>query len=408
MKLKQTPGDFRVEELTAVRETAGEFAYYRLDKVGWTTPDALQIVCRKWQLPWDAISYGGLKDRHADTTQYLTVYRGPRRDLTEQRMELVYLGQLPHPYSSRDIVANRFAVVVRHLTPDEEAALLTAVADVREVGLPNYFDDQRFGSVTPDGQFIGRELVFGRFEAALKLALAAPYEFDRAESKDEKRILTENWGDWPKCKATLPRGHARSLVTYLADHPTNFRGAIARLRPELQGMYLSAYQSELWNRMLARWLTTNLPAEDLGGIDLHRGRLPVPLRAGSVSDGPPASVAHASGSVSGWLARWHRLNLPLPCARLKPDPAADWHPHAEAVLAEEGVTMKGLKVPGLNKPFFSKGDRAGCLRPDALTADAAPDNLNPGKRKVTLRFDLPRGCYATMVVKRLTAANLDG
>ena len=390
MKLKQTPGDFRVEELTAVRPSAGEFAYYQLDKVGWTTPDALQIVCRKWQLPWDALGYGGLKDRHADTTQYLSVYHGPRRDLAEQRMDLIYLGQIPHPYSSRDIVANRFIVTVRHLLPADETALLAAVADVRSVGLPNYFDDQRFGSVTADGQFIGRELTFGRFEVALKLALAAPYAFDRAETKDEKRILTEHWGDWGRCKATLPRGHARSLVTYLADHPTDFRGAIARLRPELQGMYLSAFQSDLWNRMLARWLTANVPAADLGGIDLHRGRLPVPVTV-------PAEL----------LPRWRDLVLPLPCARLKPDPAADWNAHAEAVLIEEGLTLKALKVPGLNKPFFSKGDRRACLRPDALAADPAPDDLNPGRRKVTLRFDLPRGCYATMVVKRLTAQNLD-
>lgn len=389
MKLKQTPADFRVEELTAVRPTAGEFAFYRLDKSGWTTPDALQIVCRKWQLPWDALSYGGLKDRHADTTQFLTIFRGPRRDLSEQQFGLTYLGQIPHPYNSRDIAANRFAVVVRHLTGDNEADLLAALAEVRAVGVPNYFDDQRFGSVTADGQFIGRELVFGRFESALKLALAAPYEFDRAETKDEKRILTENWGDWAACKAKLPRGHARSLVTYLADHPTDFRGAIARLRPELQGMYLSAYQSDLWNRMLARWLTANLPANGLGEILLHRGPLPVPGKV-------PADL----------LPRWHSLVLPLPSARLKPDPAADWFPHAEAVLTEEGVTMKGLKVPGLNKPFFSKGDRLGCLRPDGLSTTPAPDELNPNRRKVTLRFDLPRGCYATMVVKRLTTCSL--
>jgi tRNA pseudouridine13 synthase len=178
-------------------------------------------------------------------------------------------------------------------------------------------------------------------------------------------------------------------VTYLADHSTDFRGAIARLRPELQGMYLSAYQSELWNRMLARWLAANIPAAELGDVELHRGRLPVPKRL-------PTEAA----------GRWHSLILPLPCARLRPDPAAEWHPLAEAVLAEEGVTMKGLKVPGLNKPFFSKGERRACLRPDGLDAVAAPDELNPGRRKVTLRFELPRGCYATMVVKRLTAESL--
>ena len=42
MKLKQQPDDFFVEELTDVQPgEAGEFALYRLDKRGWTTPDAV-------------------------------------------------------------------------------------------------------------------------------------------------------------------------------------------------------------------------------------------------------------------------------------------------------------------------------------------------------------------------------
>ncbi len=123
-------------------------------------------------------------------------------------------------------------------------------------GVPNYFDDQRFGSVAGEGgEFIARLLVRGRFEDALRLALAAPYEFDRAAQKEEKRLLAAHWGDWARLKDVLPRGHARSLVDYLRVHPGDFRGAVARLRPELRGLYLSAYQSHLWNRMLAHWLT---------------------------------------------------------------------------------------------------------------------------------------------------------
>ena len=41
MKLKQDPDDFQVEELTDVRPgPEGPFAFYRLDKRGWSTPDA--------------------------------------------------------------------------------------------------------------------------------------------------------------------------------------------------------------------------------------------------------------------------------------------------------------------------------------------------------------------------------
>ena len=45
MKLKQSVEDFFVEELTAAQPLDnGEFALYRLEKRGWTTPDALQAL----------------------------------------------------------------------------------------------------------------------------------------------------------------------------------------------------------------------------------------------------------------------------------------------------------------------------------------------------------------------------
>jgi tRNA pseudouridine13 synthase len=387
MKVKQQPGDFRVEELTDLTPGAtGEFAFYRLDKVGWTTPDALDVVRRQWDLDRRRVGYGGLKDRHAKTTQYVTVYRGPRRNLTHQGITVTYLGQLPEPYSSRNITANRFAVTIRHLTPDQEAAALAAVREVEETGLPNYFDDQRFGSIGRDREFVARELVHGRFEDALKLALAAPYEYDRAAQKREKEALLRHWGDWPACKAALPRGHARSLVDYLVSHPTDFKGAIARLRPELGGLYLSAYQSDLWNRMLDRWLREAFPADALGVVELRLGEVAVPLRA-----------------VGGITEKWQALTLPLLSARQKPEPGAEWFRAAEAVLAEEGLTLAKLRVPGLNKPFFSKGDRAACVLPAGVRAEPGDDELNRGRRKLLLSFDLPRGSYATMFVKRVTA-----
>src|SRR5207245_4522311 len=104
------------------------------------------------------------------------------------------------------------------------------------------FDDQRFGSVA-GGEFVARHLVRGEFEEGLRLALTGPYEFDKAGQKREKATLREWWGRWDECKARLPRGPARSLVDYLVSHPTDFRGAVERLRPDLQGLYLSAYQS---------------------------------------------------------------------------------------------------------------------------------------------------------------------
>src|SRR5262245_24487589 len=276
MKLRQQPEDFFVEELTDVAAgEAGPFAFYRLSKSGWATPDALAAVRRRWKIDVRRLSYGGLKDRHAHTIQYLSIHAGPRRDLTHHTITLSYLGQVLAPYTSADIRANRFRIVLRGLSADRRDRNEMRLAEVAAQGVPNYFDDQRFGSVSgPGGEFIAAHLVRGRFEEALKLALTAPYEHDRSEQKREKQTLRQHWGDWERLKGELPRSHARSLVDYLRQHPGDFRGAVARLRPELRGLYLSAYQSHLWNRILSSWLSTHAPAESLRQVKLRLGPVP--------------------------------------------------------------------------------------------------------------------------------------
>src|SRR5579859_4752417 len=120
MKVKQRPEDFEVEELTdAVPGERGPFALYRLEKSGWTTPDAVQAIRRRWNLDLGRLSYGGLKDRHAHTVQYLTVFHGPRRRLTHQEIRLEYLGQLESAYTSQDIRANRFSLTLRALDENQ-------------------------------------------------------------------------------------------------------------------------------------------------------------------------------------------------------------------------------------------------------------------------------------------------
>jgi len=389
MKLKQRPEDFRVEELTAaVAGDTGEFAFYRLDKTGWTTPDALSAIRRRWQIDFRRLSYGGLKDRHAVTSQFLTIFRGPKRNLAHERIALTYLGQRVEPFSAAGIVANRFTITLRSLSDIAVSHAASALVEVSAAGLPNYFDDQRFGSVGNPPEFVAKEMVFGRFERALWLALAAPYEFDRAEAKREKATLRDHWGDWAALKAKLPRGHARSLVDYLVTHPADFKGAVARLRPELQGLYLSAYQSYLWNRMLATWLTRTLSAENLAEVELKLGHVPMPRHMPEEK-----------------RAEWESLTLPLPSARAKPEPGAPWLSLAEEVLKAGGLTLAELKIKGMQKPFFSKGDRAACMRPANLAHESGPDELNRAKRKLTLKFDLPRGSYATMLVKRITSCS---
>lgn len=383
MHIKQKPDDFRVEELTGCKSgSSGDYSLYRLEKQGWTTIDAMAIIRKRWKIESRRVSVGGLKDRHAHTIQYFTIYRGPQRKLTHTNLQVTYLGQVSDAYQSQHIDGNRFAVTIRSMTADQIGAALRSLEEVRAVGVPNYYDDQRFGSVAVDGAFFAYQLLIGEYEAALHMALTAPYAFERASQKKEKAILRQYWGDWRLCRQKLPR---HRIVTYLFANPTDFIGALECLSSDLRTLFLSAYQSHLWNRMLAAWLHDHAEAKDLTTIALRLGEYPMPHR------------------VKAALAEELRtLALPLHSARMQLADDDPRKPYFDRILTEEEVTQEQFKLKGFRSLFFSKGERLAWCFPHDLEARDARDEEHAGKKKLTLRFELPRGSYATLVVKRIT------
>jgi tRNA pseudouridine13 synthase len=387
MKLKCLPEDFRVEELPTVEPgDRGRFILYRLTKRGMGTLEAVEAIRRRWNLSASQIAYGGLKDRHALTVQYLTILEGPTRTLTESSLTLEPLGRVIAPYGPRCFRGNRFTLVLRDLGADEALRAARSALAIARDGLPNYFDDQRFGSVGFGGGFIAEAWLRGDHERALWLALAEPTASDRPETRREKAILREYWGRWSEAKDRLERSHARSIVTYLADHPTDFRGAFARLRRDLRSLYFSAYQSHLWNLMLARRIEDVTRPDQRVAVDFKVAKLPVHR------DLDPGQLAE----LSAW-------DLPLPSART---PLTDepWSVLAREVMRGAGIEWGALRVRHLKDVFLSKGRRAALVFPAEMSCRKGHDELYPGREKLSMTFELPKGAYATLLVKRLTDA----
>ena len=393
MKLKRLPEDFLVDELSQVTPAAGEFALYRLTKQSIGTPEVINSVVDRWKIPRRRISYGGLKDKHALTTQFVTVHHGPRKPLAQKLFELEYLGQVSRAFTAEDIDGNRFTITLRDMTVEEVEQAKVAAEDVRRDGFPNYFDDQRFGSLGFSGEWIAKPWCLGNWERTLWLALADPHPDDRSDDKKQKAILREHWGRWVECKQALDRSHTRSIVTFLADKEAagkliDFRGAFCNLNIDLRGLYLSAFQSVLWNRMLARRLQENAAPESI---------IPFELKSG------PACFVSAFSSSSDSDAAPLEDELPLPSARgkLEDGPTLDL---LNSVVAAEGLEKRQLRVKYPRDSFFSKSSRKTIIAVPELEFESTDDDLYPKRKKVRLAFDLPRGCYATILVKRLTIA----
>jgi len=393
MTIRKQPSDFYVEELLAPETLASicdradgnnVHALYELNKASLTTPAAINEFCRSVKARPDHASYAGLKDKHAETRQHVTVKLRTPADAprqTEGKQWKAHLkGFIDHPIVAADITGNRFAIVIRDLARpaseemDRRAKLL---ANGDSLLLTNYFGAQRFGSARHGAGWIAKSLITGDFETALKLAIGTPARKDTGKTRDFTRILATHWGNW-KAMKDLPRLPEARAIDVLA-RGGDFKAAFESLPYFLQSLSVEAYQSHLWNRCaceLVRPMPGNFATPDEYGEMLFA----------------PASTIHAP---------WRNLDLPL--LAKNSDLLDPWKETCERVLASENITVADLRVKGLKRPFFGEAQRRLFVEVKNWSlSKPEPDELSKGGlRKRTASFDLPRGAYATVVLRAL-------
>lgn len=381
MRLKAIPEDFCVEEEIRFPSGEGPYLLYRVRKRAVTTLEVQAQMARRLCLPLSAISFPALKDRDAVAVQYATVRGQGPQHLTGPGFVAERLSRLARPLSPSDLIGNRFVVTVRDLSAEEADRLGRRLAEAATEGVPNYFDQQRFGSRTVMGDSPGRYILQRDAEEALRMYLAEPMAGDPPAVRAFKREAAARWGDWRALLEMAPRpSNFRSVLTFLCDHPTDFRRALNLVTPRLLSLYLTAYQSLLWNRIAAGYLRALLGVPS-GFVEVAGERLP--LFSGLADHLPPG------------------LTIPLP------------HPRAlyadsllaavvEEVLQAEGLSLADLKPRILRRAYLPRGERPLLLCPSAASASPpVPDDRFPQRWKVVLAFILPPGSYATLLVRAL-------
>ncbi len=93
--------------------------------------------------------------------------------------------------------------------------------------------------------------------------------------------------------------------------------------------------------------------------------------------------------------------LPLPCART-PAPEGALALAAREVLESFGLSWPDLRVKYLKDVFFSKGSRVCLVFPEKLEHAILDDEFHRGRHAMRLSFELSKGSYATILIKRTT------
>ncbi|MBN1318977.1 MAG: tRNA pseudouridine(13) synthase TruD [Anaerolineales bacterium] len=386
MRIKHIPADFIVKEKLGLNSAAsGAFTLYKVEKTNITTLQVHTKIASTLKYPRSAIKFAGLKDRRAVATQYATIRGNPPQSIDGNGFRAVYYGKLDRPLRSTDISHNHFSIVLRDLSPEQAQHIIKNLQVMVDNGLPNYFHHQRFGSFNSSDGFIGAHILARDAERAIKSYLAIIYPGDPTRIKQFKKVAAANWGDWKTIFKAAPKpSNYRSLLTFLCDHPDDFRRAINLAPRELVSLWLDAYQSYLWNRIVGQYIVDcpEIKREDLDWIEMAGKKFPIYRDL-------------SAGLLEEW--RQHKITLPHHRAIYYPPELARV---VDSVLQDENFSINDLKARIMKKAYTSRHSRSLLLFPQEIHADEPEDDdCFPGRKKIIIDFSLPRGTYATLVIE---------
>jgi tRNA pseudouridine13 synthase len=385
-RLRNLPEDFVVEEVPCATGTEGPFLICRLTKRDWDQQRAIREVARQLGISYKRIGFGGTKDKHAVTSQLISI-----RDIAPDAIGQVRLGDLelePVGRSSFPITlgshqANRFTITIRDAEPAGLADVVGEVSRVCGIAVPNYFGIQRFGVIRPVTHTTGALILKGDYEGAVFRYIGAAFPGEPEEARQARADFLETRDPRDALrKFPLPLSYERAMLHHLSVHPDDYQGALLVLPPKLLSMLVSAYQSFLFNCVLSLRIET-------GGSLLD----PAPGDRLLFSSGREDRVTgqnRESARVQVSRGRC-RVVLRMPgCQEDNPD-FSDTAAMAP-LLERDGITREDFcRVSDLLKTRFS-----GASRPISLSTgvDAALDG-----QVVVLSFELAPGQYATTVCR---------
>lgn len=148
--LKQSPEDFFVEEIPAYDcSNEGEFLFLWIEKRGVSTPDVVRHIARVLSLRDNDISVAGRKDAQAVTRQYVSVPARVSDEIARidaNGIKVLRATRHGNRLKTGHLKGNRFRIVVREVCEDALPIAENAVEQIRRLGFPNYYGEQRFGA----------------------------------------------------------------------------------------------------------------------------------------------------------------------------------------------------------------------------------------------------------------------
>lgn len=395
-KIRQQIEDFYVEEITNREEgVEGKYLIVELTKRDWDMHHLIRELSRALGVSQKRFGFAGTKDKRALTKQKMSIWdvdEDVLKRINLPGVELKVIGRSNKKVALGDLLGNKFRIVIRNigLPLDIVKEGMTSITEeiAQTGGVPNFFGVQRFGVQRPVTHLVGEAIVRGNFERAALTYLAevSPNEPEDVQSARSALAKDLNFQEALK-EFPLFLRYEKAMLNVLAQNPEDYLGALRALPPKLQQMFVHAYQSYLFNKILSERLRRGLPLNSALSGDIvcfpNKAGLPDALRTQRVTED------NAEG-VNNLIAR-KRAFVTAPLFGYESQLADGVSGEIErSVIESVKIEKDDFIIPGAPE-LASKGRRREILCYLCPSYEV--------KQEVSLQFSLPKGSYATTVLR---------
>lgn len=396
-KLRFSPQDFKVDEIpkTFQKKEKSKFLIAKIKAVNWENNLLIRELANRLHISRQRIGFAGTKDKRAETSQYISLYKIKKENLEQVHISDVEISDMFYsskPIRIGELIGNKFCINIRDISNKSSKENIEQISGkIKDAGgFPNFFGVQRFGITRPVTHLVGKHLVNDNTSEAVLTYLGKPFNEENKEIYNARKYFDETKDySWALKNYPDSMNYEKAILNAMVKDPEDFIAGLKQLPKRLLTMFIYAYQSYLFNKMLSERIKKNIPLNKA-----VEGDLVLPFRKGNLDektvkvnsfniDKVNSQIAKKKAYVSGLLVGFESEFADGEMGEIE-----------HKIIEKEKLDPRDFIIPDI--PFISS---SGIRRPLLASVDDLAYNLNLDENALNLSFSLKKGSYATCLLR---------